>query len=227
MKNDFEKIDFYPGSKQEKTQEEKEKEEYLENYLEAVGLDWEDLEGKQVLDIGAGLGEFAEKAKEKHINVISLEAKPELWEDEGMPSKETPYIQGDANQLPFQNNSFDLVISRAAPPILASSKEEVKNIIEEAERVLKEEGEFRFGPGPIDAGIFPEEELNEEAGGDFQELGTEQRMEMIKKKALYFLQSLNFNIKYKEKEDPETGGISGFYILRKEADKDHPEFKES
>ncbi len=223
IENNFENFNFSAEPEQEKTQEEKEKEEYLENYLEAVGLDWEDLEGKQVLDIGAGLGEFGEKAKEKDVNVTSLEAKPELWEEEGEPSKETPYVQGDASRLPFQDNSFDVVISRAAPPVISQSKEEVKEVVQEAERVLSEGGEFHFGPAGLDAEIFSEEELNAEAGGNFQELNTEQRVEKIRKKALEFLQTLNPNIEYKEKEDPETGERSGFYVLKKEPQEEQKE----
>ena len=197
------------------SEREKEK-DYVEDYLESVGLKPEDLEGKKVLDIGAGLAEFAREAKKRNIDVTSLEKDPSLWEDEGKPGQETPYIQGSATEMPIKDESFDYVVSKAAPPIISRNKEEVENVIKEAERILKEGGEFHFGPGSLDGEIFSDEELNEEVGGDFQEMETAERKKIIENKSGEFLKSINPNIEYTEKKDPETGNEIGFYVFKKE-----------
>ena len=74
-------------------------------------------------------------------------------------------------KLPFKNESFDFVVSILAIPFYINSLPEFKTIIEEIERVLKENGEARLWPlskaeGP-DHVSWPKEELNkifEESG---------------------------------------------------------------
>ncbi len=219
MRNDFEQFNIKNSDERTeknivKDQEEK---EYIENYLTAVGLDWEDLENKKVLEIGAGLASFAQEAKKKNIDVTSLEKNPGLWEDEGQPSQETPYIQSDASELPFKEESFDYIFSKAAPPIISSNKKEVKHILKEAERVLKEGGEFHFGPADLDASIFSEEELNKEVDGIFQDINnTKERKKIIKNKSIEFLKSINSNIDYHQKKKKSKSGKEvGFYVLKK------------
>lgn len=123
--------------------------EVAELYLVDLGLTWDDLKGKTVLDLGAGLGAFARAAKERGVHVTSLEARPELWKHEGEPPTDLPYVVADAAKLPFGDQTFDLVISRAGP--LGSEEEQGRfhQIMDEATRVLKTGGQLRFGPTPV------------------------------------------------------------------------------
>lgn len=49
-----------------------------ETYFTDLGLDWESLKGKKILDLGSGLAEFAQAVKKSGIDVVSLDAHPEL-----------------------------------------------------------------------------------------------------------------------------------------------------
>ncbi len=128
--------------------------EVAELYLIDLGLSWTDLEGKTVLDLGAGLGEFARAAREHGVTVTSVEQRPELWKHEGEPPTDLPYVVADAILLPFADYSFDYVICRAGP--LGSEEEQSRfhQIMNEAIRVLKPGGELRFGPTPVAPSII-------------------------------------------------------------------------
>src|SRR6266700_5289491 len=43
-----------------------------ENYLQSIGLRWEDLEGKTILQIGSDNAAFVTAARMKHINIIPI-----------------------------------------------------------------------------------------------------------------------------------------------------------
>lgn len=118
-------------------------------------MDWDLLKGKKILDIGAGIAGFAKVAKDRGIDVVSLD----LHETSGYtggafdnrPLEKKFFIRGKAQELPFEDGAFDLVISKGAPPTHGGvfSVEDVKKIISEARRVLKDGGEFRFGPASL------------------------------------------------------------------------------
>jgi len=120
--------------------------EKAQDVLDAVGLTWEKLEGKRLLEIGSGLAVLGQVAKEKGVDVVSLEKNPEMWGEDGEVPKNIEYIVGDAEKIPLEDNSVEIVISKAAPPTISKTKEEVTNVIDEAMRILKPGGVFRFGP---------------------------------------------------------------------------------
>ena len=190
--------------------------ERAEAILHDLGMTWEQLQDKKVLDIGAGLAEFAQEAKKHSINVVSLEKQPEIWE-EGTPSKDVPYIQGDAKTLPFQDNSFDVILSRAAPPTISHEKDQIIQVLKEVNRVLKIGGEFHFGPGNLNATVFTSEELF--TPEETQSFSTEQRIKRIREKSIEFLQQINPNIEERATTN-DSSSIRDFsdhyYILRKE-----------
>lgn len=214
------KENFSHLSPESSKQEKENQEEYLENYLNAVGLTWEELKNKKVLDMGADLGNFADKAKEKNIDAISLEKFPEIREEEERRTlaKKAPYVRGDMEELPFNDNSFDIIISRAAPPVVAcSNKEQVEKIIKEAKRVLSPGGKFHFGPGGLDANIFSDEELDEAVNGNFQDIDDiGERKKILKEKSIDLLKSVDSNIEHKEIQDLKSDKKIGFYVLNKE-----------
>lgn len=183
--------------------------------LNDLGLNWDSLKGKMTLDVGAGPAIIAEIAKKKGIEVVSLDKNPEMWtEREGVKIPDVPYVKGDAEKLPFPDETFDFVISHAGPLSLFPTKEGVIQTLKEAERVLKDGGEIRFGPGNLNANIFSSEELftvEEE-----ESFTTEQRIERIGEKAIEFLKSINPNIRQELIEDPSYDYSSNtFYVLKK------------
>lgn len=184
-------------------------EQQAQHVLDTLGLDWEDLKGKDILEIGAGLAVLAQVAKEQGVRVISLDRGPEMWEEEGGVPDDVEYIVGEATALPFKDASLDLVLSKAAPPTISQTKEEVEQVIREAKRVLKDGGVFRFGPGYLHAAIFESSELF--TPEEQEEFTLAQRMERIRAKSLEYLQSLDASVH-------EIGTPDGRFVyeLRKE-----------
>ena len=120
-----------------------------------LGLEWEQLDNKSTLDVGAGPALIGESAKLKGLEVMSIDNNPKSWKKEdNVEIPKVPYIIADAEKLPFPNETFDLVISHAGPFVNTYTKESLIKMISEAQRVLKNNGELRFGPGNLNANIF-------------------------------------------------------------------------
>jgi len=119
--------------------------EVFQRYMEDLKLRPEDFE-KKILDVGSGANKFAKWAKEHNVSsqIYSLEPLRKSRE----VSKN---VKGWAAAMPFQNESFDLVVSNGAIPntLLAGDaeclKERVKESLYEMLRVTKRGGEIRLG----------------------------------------------------------------------------------
>lgn len=124
-------------------------------YVKQLQLSPEDFK-KKILDIGAGSVQFAKWAKEQGIsdNIFSLEPNPHKF-----TGKKPKTVGGEAEKIPFKDESFDLAISaHAIPTVLVLNKEadnpetwvrfekDFKQIIEEILRVTRTGGEIRIGP---------------------------------------------------------------------------------
>jgi len=144
----------------------------FEGYLQWLGLEEEDLMGKKILDIGSGLNQFAEDIKNKNLNIdvisldlfysLSQKERERLFKDrhseETFPEtkekldilaehgREGKLIAGLAEELPFKDESFDMVFSLFAMPAYAESDEQVKKFVSEVQRVLKKGGSARIYP---------------------------------------------------------------------------------
>ncbi len=115
-----------------------------------LGLDWPDLEGKSVLDLGAADARLARPGRRRNMHIVSVDNHIEhlnkYWRHK-IP-KDVPYVLADARSLPFPDESFDLVTAHASVPlILVRTRDDVQTILSENYRVLKHDGEFRFGCG--------------------------------------------------------------------------------
>lgn len=125
--------------------------EKVKTQLGNLGIQMEDIQGK-VLDVGAGDGSFAQElSKFTQAEFVSVDTNIE---------NERGVIEADARQLPFDDNSFDLVISHASiPGIFVGAydfdnpddsqehiKESVTQSFRENLRVLRTGGEVILAP---------------------------------------------------------------------------------
>jgi ubiquinone/menaquinone biosynthesis C-methylase UbiE len=116
----------------------------VEARLHHVGLTVKDLEGKRVLDLGAGSCLIERVCREIGIDsVISLD-KSEV----GMSKRSdlSGRIIGDSRQIPLKDNSVDLIISHSAPPIFFRKEDNILQTFKEIERILSSGGEVRIWP---------------------------------------------------------------------------------
>lgn len=137
----------------------------VEDYLNDLHLREEDLEGKKILDVGAGLRGFARDAKEKGMKVdifsvdpfymLSREERKDVLDDDvsrgSIPaaidtSVDDKTVAGLAEELPIKDVEFDYVFSNYSQPFYAEDAEELRKFIEEGLRVLKPGGQLRVAP---------------------------------------------------------------------------------
>jgi SAM-dependent methyltransferase len=79
-------------------------------------LRWVEVEPRQeVLDVAAGTGNIALRAAAAGADVIGLDLTPELFETARRRALEygvnVDWLEGDAEQLPFEDDRFDVVVS--------------------------------------------------------------------------------------------------------------------
>ncbi len=187
--------------------------------LEELGLIYDDLRGKDVLEVGAAQAVIALIAKKKGIKITSLDKDPSSTGGTPLTSQHTPYVQADARSLPFAENSFDLVFARGVPPVASHAKEEAEAVLAEDMRVLREGGELRFGPigfvGTTPAGSAPEswgEVLftNEEKS----QLSFEEMIERLPERTVQFLKAQGLDA-----ETHKAGAVSYFIIKKPKKEK--------
>jgi SAM-dependent methyltransferase len=79
--------------------------------VEAVGV----VPGEDVLDVACGTGNAALRAAQAGATVVGVDLTPELFEAGRRLAAEAEvaieWVQGDAEQLPFEDASFDIVLS--------------------------------------------------------------------------------------------------------------------
>jgi len=127
--------------------------ENLVDYFNNLDIKPEEIKG-DVLDVGAGNGELAEfLSKNKNIKITAVDEKP-------IKNGNIEILKADARNLPFENESFDLVISHACVPNVfldlysfehpEHSESEIRSATEKAFneiiRILKPKGEARLAP---------------------------------------------------------------------------------
>ncbi len=97
-----------------------------------------DLKGKKILDIGAGTGRLSLRLAEKGAEVTALDVSPEILKVLKKKNSKITIVVGDAENLPFPDNSFDIMIAA----FLIVHLKEPKYFFAEASRVLKPAGIF-------------------------------------------------------------------------------------
>lgn len=141
---------------------------YMHETLRRVGLKSEDLSGKKVLDLGSSIRELEVGAKLEKIDtqIVSLDIKKDRLAEYKEPERRA--VVGDASNLPFKEESFDLVISSSGPLIEGPYSDEGLKCYQEALRVVKAEGEVResrafFGEGGISYYCYHIQKMGESA----------------------------------------------------------------
>jgi ubiquinone/menaquinone biosynthesis C-methylase UbiE len=106
--------------------------------LANLGLTWEDFKGKTVLDAGSGDSFLAAAAKFLNINtnIASLDINPLISDQLPLQTRQQ-IIKGRVQELPFSNNSFDLVVSSGVGDT---------SIFPDGSRIIKSGGSVRSGP---------------------------------------------------------------------------------
>lgn len=139
----------------------------LLHYKNFLQLSDSDIEGKKILDLGSGpTHKFANEAEKNYKNtkVISFDYSfdnSNLEDSDDairFPSAELKRVSSSDNnvdklriegmftELPFKDESFDLVVSSAAMPLYLTKPDQIYMAFKEVIRVLKEGGKARLGP---------------------------------------------------------------------------------
>ncbi|ASJ09324.1 ubiquinone biosynthesis protein UbiE [Thermococcus siculi] len=93
----------------------------------------------RALDLGCGTGNYTLELKRRGFDVIGLDASEGMLEI--ARSKGLNCVRGDAYNLPFPDNSFDLVLSVTMFEFI----HEPEKVVREIHRVLKPGGEVLIG----------------------------------------------------------------------------------
>ena len=129
-------------------------EQTANRYLVNLGLEWNDLRGKQVLDIGALNAEFESAARRRGVEVISVD---KVADGEYMPPIDSKFVVANATKLPFKDESFDYALAHMSVMNYMEDdyKDEdhilyIEDVLRETCRILKPEGQFRFTDTALD-----------------------------------------------------------------------------
>lgn len=116
-----------------------------------VGLTLEGLKEPQtLLDVGTGSGLFAEKFAAKGLKVTGLDANPEMIKIARQYVPDGIFQEGIAEQLPFPDESFDLVfmglILHETDDTLAALREAYRVTLQQVAILEWPDEEQSFGP---------------------------------------------------------------------------------
>lgn len=139
-------------------------------YREICSLIREKAEGKKVLEVCTGTGLIAKDVADVTEYMYALDYSPKMIEQakKGRYSEKLEFVTGDAMNLPFSEESFDLVIISNSLHILP----EPEKALMEIRRVLKPEG-LMIAPTFIHAKMNAGQNLLAGAMGGFTGFKTE------------------------------------------------------
>lgn len=200
-------------------------ERHAADILRRLGLTWDDLRGRNVLDVGAGDADLGRLSTKHDAHVFSVDIHPENWINRPGPAtagiyKEN-YAKANARMLPLVDQSIDIAISSGSTPMVTSTKERIRATIEEVRRVLRAGGEFRFS-GPLRADALVDAPVPRSASTKEKQALWAEVLRRIggeegrRQQSLEFLRTIDPDISEHEilRKDGTVDRI--YYILRKE-----------
>ena len=116
-----------------------EKEKYWDSF-EKNNLNpyFELAKGKKVLDAGAGTGRVSLKLFKAGAEVTALDISPEMLELLKQKQSAITCVEGDMEEMPFEDETFDMVFSSMAMVHL----KKIEPFLDECYRVLKDNGKL-------------------------------------------------------------------------------------
>lgn len=96
------------------------------------------LKGKRVLDIGCGTGRIIQMLREKGAEIVALDISEEMVNTVRRKFPDLECVVGDSDELPFKDESFDLVLGLFWIVHLGN----LRASFDEVYRVLKKGGRF-------------------------------------------------------------------------------------
>lgn len=99
---------------------------------------FKDFRGKSVLDVGCGTGRLIRLLKDRGAVVTGADISEEMIKIAGKKFPDIKIVNADIENLPFEDNSFDVVIAAFVIVHLKS----FKKAFDEVYRVLKNDGIF-------------------------------------------------------------------------------------
>lgn len=96
------------------------------------------LKGKRVLDIGCGTGRIIQMLKDKGAEIVALDISKEMITAVGRKFPGVECVVGDSDELPFEDESFDLVLGL----FWIVHLRDLRASFDEVYRVLKKGGRF-------------------------------------------------------------------------------------
>jgi len=92
----------------------------------------------RLLDVGCGSGIFSDMANGKGAEVTGIDASDKLIEEAKLRNPNIPFLTGEMEELPFEDELFDIVCGFNSFQYAANTK----NALTEAKRVLKTGGKL-------------------------------------------------------------------------------------
>ena len=105
--------------------------DFLKPYIESA-------QGLKVLDAGAGTGRLSVRLYDAGARVTALDISPEMLVKLKQKNPDIELIEGDMENMPFEDETFDMVFSSLALVHL----KKVDTFLDECYRVLKDDGKL-------------------------------------------------------------------------------------
>ncbi|RLI90265.1 MAG: ubiquinone biosynthesis protein UbiE [Candidatus Altiarchaeales archaeon] len=97
--------------------------------------------GEKVLDVGCGTGTYGLEFSKMGLDVTCLDMSKRMLDIARKKSRDMNTILGNAREIPFKDNTFDLIVGITLIEFL----DEPERAIKEMKRVLKREGRLILG----------------------------------------------------------------------------------